>query len=77
MPASASLDLKGAMTLAAWIRPTKSQPGWRTVFARQRDAYTLMAGGGRQDAARLDSLDRLRFALVIVLPAMPVTANRR
>ena len=69
VPASASLDLKHAMTLAAWIKPSESQSGWRTVVARQRDAYTLMAGGGRQDAPVLDSLDRLRFVLVIVLVA--------
>jgi hypothetical protein len=63
------LDLKSAMTLAAWIKPSESQSGWRTVVARQRDAYTLMAGGGRQGAASLDSVDRLRFVLVIVLIA--------
>jgi len=69
VPASASLDLKSAMTLAAWIKPSKSQQGWRTVVARQTDAYTLMASGGRQNAGLLDSLDRLRFVLLIVLIA--------
>jgi hypothetical protein len=69
VPPSASLDLKSAMTLAAWINPSESQSGWRTVVARQRDAYTLMAGGGRQDAALLDSVDRMRFVLLIVLIA--------
>jgi hypothetical protein len=70
VPASASLDLRGAMTLTAWIKPSESQSGWRTVLARQTDAYTLMAGGGREDAGRLDSLDRLRFVLVILLVAL-------
>jgi hypothetical protein len=69
VPASASLDLERAMTLAAWVKPTKPQSGWRTVLARQTDAYTLMAGGGRQDARRLEARDHLRFALVFVLLA--------
>ena len=46
VPASSSLDLSVAMTLAAWIRPADSQAGWRTVVHRQTDAYFLMAGGG-------------------------------
>jgi hypothetical protein len=69
VPASASLNLRKAMTLAAWIKPSESQSGWRTVAARQTDAYTLMAGGGRQDASRIDALDRVRFGLVILLIA--------
>jgi hypothetical protein len=69
VPASASLDLNRAMTLTAWIRPSEPQSGWRTVLARQTDAYTLMAGGGRQDAGRLEALDRLRFLLIIFLAA--------
>jgi glucose/arabinose dehydrogenase/chitodextrinase len=40
---SASLDLTTAMTLSAWIRPTASQSGWRTIFQRQVDAYFLNA----------------------------------
>jgi hypothetical protein len=67
--ASASLDLDSAMTLTAWIKPSETQSGWRTVIARQTDAYTLMAGGGRQDAGRLTALDRLRFVAVILLIA--------
>jgi hypothetical protein len=69
VPASASLNLRNAMTITAWIKPSESQSGWRTVVARQTDAYTLMAGGGRQDAGRIDALDRVRFALVILLVA--------
>jgi hypothetical protein len=46
VPASASLNLMGAMTLAAWVQPTETQSGWRTIIARQTDAYFLMAGGG-------------------------------
>jgi Concanavalin A-like lectin/glucanases superfamily len=31
------------MTLSAWIRPTASQTGWRTILQRQSDAYFLNA----------------------------------
>ena len=44
VPASASLNLRAAMTLSAWIRPSESQSGWRTILHRQTDAYFLMAG---------------------------------
>ena len=40
---SASLDLTTAMTLSAWIRPTVSQSGWRTIMQRQTDSYFLNA----------------------------------
>jgi glucose/arabinose dehydrogenase/PKD repeat protein len=40
---SASLNLTSAMTLSAWIRPTASQTGWRTIVQRQADAYFLNA----------------------------------
>jgi glucose/arabinose dehydrogenase len=40
---SASLDLTTAMTLSAWIMPTATQNGWRTVLQRQTDAYFLNA----------------------------------
>ena len=43
---SASLDLTTAMTLSAWIRPTVSQSGWRTIMQRQADAYFLNASNG-------------------------------
>ncbi len=65
IPASTSLDLKGAMTLAAWVRPSESQSGWRTILHRQTDAYFLMAGGGRDDR-RLGSLDDARAALLLL-----------
>jgi hypothetical protein len=65
VPASASLNLGAAMTLSAWIRPTESQSGWRTILHRQTDAYFLMAGGGgRED--RLGALDDARVALLII-----------
>lgn len=69
VPASASLNLGTAMTLMAWIMPSGSQSGWRTVLARQTDAYFLAAGGGRESARLLERLDRLRFVLVILLVA--------
>jgi hypothetical protein len=31
------------MTLSAWIRPTVSQSGWRTIMQRQADSYFLNA----------------------------------
>ena len=40
---SASLNLTSGMTLSAWIRPTASQSGWRTIVQRQTDAYFLNA----------------------------------
>ena len=40
---SASLNLASAMTLAAWIRPTAAQSGWRTIMQRETDAYFLNA----------------------------------
>jgi glucose/arabinose dehydrogenase/chitodextrinase len=42
---AASLNLTGAMTLSAWIKPTATQSGWRTILQRQADAYFLDAGG--------------------------------
>ena len=61
VPASPSLDLNVAMTLAAWIRPADSQAGWRTVVHRQTDAYFLMAGGGEVRTASGDP----RFPLMV------------
>ena len=43
---SASLDLTTAMTLSAWIMPTASQSGWRTILQRETDAYFLNASSG-------------------------------
>ena len=66
VPASASLDLTEAMTLSAWVRPTESQSGWRTVVHRQTDAYFLMAGGGQRPEDRPGTLDNVRVALVVI-----------
>jgi glucose/arabinose dehydrogenase/PKD repeat protein/chitodextrinase len=55
VPSAASLNLTTGMTLSAWIRPTASQSGWRTIVQRQADAYFVTssndqpmrpAGGG-------------------------------
>ena len=43
IPASASLNVSSAMTLEAWIYPTASQSGWRTIMQREVDAYFLNA----------------------------------
>jgi glucose/arabinose dehydrogenase/fibronectin type 3 domain-containing protein len=41
--ASPSLSLSSGMTLSAWINPSASQSGWRTIAQRQTDAYFLNA----------------------------------
>lgn len=38
---SASLDLSTAMTLEAWVYPTASQSGWRTILHKETDAWYL------------------------------------
>ena len=43
IPSSASLNVSAAMTLEAWIYPTASQSGWRTIMQREVDAYFLNA----------------------------------
>jgi hypothetical protein len=43
VPASASLGLSSAMTLMAWIEPTATQSGWRTIMQRETNAYFLNA----------------------------------
>jgi hypothetical protein len=63
VPTAASLNLRGAMTLSAWIRPSESQSGWRTILSRQTDAYFLMAGGGSH--RRLGALDDVLAALLV------------
>ena len=47
------------MTLSAWIMPTATQSGWRTILQRQTDAYFLNASSdagalrpGRRDLRR-------------------------
>jgi Concanavalin A-like lectin/glucanases superfamily len=63
VPASASLNLTGAMTLSAWVRPDAPQAGWRTIVHRQTDAYFLMASTDVLDRSGL--VDDLRAALVL------------
>jgi chitodextrinase len=43
VPTSASLNLTSGMTLMAWIEPTASQSGWRTIIQRETDSYVLNA----------------------------------
>src|SRR6266513_617038 len=40
---SASLNVTTAMTLSAWVFPTATQSGWRTIMQREVDAYFLNA----------------------------------
>jgi hypothetical protein len=63
VPASPSLDLRRGMTLAAWIRPSEPQDGWRTILHRQTDVYFLMAGSDRDNSVGV--LDDLRAALLV------------
>lgn len=52
---SAALDLRGAFTLSAWVRPAAWQRGWRVIVYRETDVYFLTASsdveafGGRAD----------------------------
>ncbi len=41
--ASPSLDLDSGLTLSAWVRPSDSQSGWRTILQREVDVYFLTA----------------------------------
>ena len=66
IPASSSLDLNAAMTLSAWIRPSQSHSGWRTILHRQTDAYFLAAGAMGQRENSLGTLDDARLALVVL-----------
>jgi hypothetical protein len=43
---STSLNVGAGFTLAAWIQPTASQSGWRTIIQRQTDNYFLNASNG-------------------------------
>jgi hypothetical protein len=63
VPAAASLNLRGPMTLSAWIRPSEPQSGWRTILSRQTDAYFLMAGGGSH--RRIGAFDNALIGLLV------------
>ena len=73
------------MTLSAWIRPSESQSGWRTILHRQTDAYFLMASGGGGSQLRLGSLDYMLAAVLVgatlwfclTLGAVPLRASPR
>ena len=64
VPASASLDLTRGMTLAAWIRPSRHQAGWRTILHRQTDAYFLTAAGA-DGKDTLGAFDTVHLVLLI------------
>ena len=67
IPPASSLNLTGALTLSAWIRPAASQRGWRTVIQRQTAAYFLTASSDRisQDGA----IDDVRVSLIAIAGA--------
>jgi Concanavalin A-like lectin/glucanases superfamily len=57
IPPSTSLDMASELTLSAWIRPTASQSGWRTIVQRERDTFFLHAGSNLQGlVGRVDDL---------------------
>ncbi|MFG2037519.1 LamG-like jellyroll fold domain-containing protein [Dactylosporangium sp. NPDC048998] len=43
---SASLNLSSGLTLAAWVQPTVSQQGWRTIMQKENDAWYLNSSNG-------------------------------
>ena len=63
VPAAPSLDLRRAMTLSAWIRPSDSQDGWRTILHRETDVYSLTASSDRSNSVGI--LDDVRAALLV------------
>jgi hypothetical protein len=57
VPASTSLNVGSGLTLSAWIRPTASQTGWRTIVHRERDTFFLAAGSDLEGlVGRVDDL---------------------
>ncbi|HXD23802.1 MAG TPA: LamG-like jellyroll fold domain-containing protein [Gemmatimonadaceae bacterium] len=44
--ASSSLNVTSSITLEAWVYPTATQSGWRTILQRQPDVYLLHASSG-------------------------------
>jgi chitodextrinase len=47
-----SLDLSGAMTLEAWVKPSGSGTTWRTVLAKERASGVAYALYARQSSSR-------------------------
>ena len=78
VPASPSLNLGRGMTLAAWIRPSEPQRGWRTILHRQTDVYFLMAGSPRENGAGpLDDLPAVLFGAAVLLTVVLATDRWR
>jgi PKD repeat protein len=56
IPDSNSLDLASGVTLQAWVYPTASMTGWRTVLVKERSGtpvYSLYANGDGQRPATI------------------------
>ena len=49
VPDSASLDLTQGMTIEAWVKPTSTPSGWRSIVHKDVDRYYLMAGSTPQN----------------------------
>ncbi len=74
VPDNASLDLTGAMTLEAWVRPSATNAGWRTVILKEQPGdlvYGLYAAatGFRPSGHVFVGGDDTRVAGPTVLPA--------
>jgi hypothetical protein len=85
VPPSTSLDVGPGITLSAWIRPTTSQGGWRTILHREQDAFFLDAGGDLHGVSgRVDDLvagsvvvAAAWFGVVMVVARRPGPGRRR
>src|SRR5262245_33884072 len=51
IPSSASLQLTTGMTLEAWVNPSVTMHGWRSVIDKNTDRYYLMASSDRDQPA--------------------------
>jgi hypothetical protein len=62
--AADSLNLTNVLTLTAWVRPSESQSGWRTVLERQPDSYFLSASDDSHTEVEAATDDALIALLV-------------
>jgi chitodextrinase len=73
VPDDSTLDLSGAMTIEAWVRPTSAQAGWRTVVMKEQSGdlvYGLYAAAtGYRPSGHVFVGDDLRVQAPAALPA--------
>ena len=74
IPSSSSIDLKGRMTLEAWVQPNALGSTWRSVLVKERPnslnyaLYAHTGGGGPSGRVYVRSRDRYS-------PGGPIAAN--